>query len=139
MSETCRRILVGLTDDAEGAAAVAFAGRLAERHSACLTIVAATTSHPALLMSPHGAAAWQALPAGLADRLRVSVGELSSRISVTHSLTERNLARALAGTLARESFDVLVLAPSATRRRSVRRLLRREMTRHPCAIWVHVG
>lgn len=132
MPETCRRVLVGFTDDAESVAAVAFAGRLAERAAAHLTVIAATAPHAYLLMSPHGAAAWQALPAALAERLRVSVQALPARIGVTHVLVEGNLAEALEDALGRESFDLLVLTPAAARGRGVRRLVRR--TRVPLRV-----
>ena len=119
------RILVGFTDDAEAAAALEFAGRLAERAAAHLTVIAATAPHAYLLLSPHGAAAWQALPSALAQRLRVSVQALPARIGVTHALVEGNLAGALEDALGRESFDLLVLSPTAARGRGVRRLIGR--------------
>jgi len=126
------RILVGFTGDAEAAAALAFAGRLAERDAAHLTVIAATAPPAYLTMSAHGAAARQTLPTDLAHRLGIAVRALPERIGVTHLLVEGSLSRALEPTLRREPFDLLVLTASAARGRAVRRLVRR--TRIPLRV-----
>src|SRR4051812_48132211 len=113
------RILVGFTDDAEAAAALAFAGRLAERDAAHLTVIAATATPVYLAMSAYGAVAWQTSAADLADRLGVAVRALPERIGVTHLQVEGSLSRALEPTLRREPYDLLVLAASAARRRAL--------------------
>jgi hypothetical protein len=129
------RILVGFTADHDAGATLGLAGRLAQRDGARLTIVAATAPHIALRWSPLGAAHWQALQGELATRLHRIAQALPSDIGVTHSVIEGQLAGAISRTLQDESFDLLVLPPSATRSRAVRRVLRRSsvpLRQGPC-------
>jgi hypothetical protein len=69
-----------------------------------------------LLWSPAAAQAWQNLARELTSSLRSRLEALPSDIGVTHSVVEGDLARALDHAMARETFDLLVLAPSATRK-----------------------
>jgi hypothetical protein len=77
-----------------------------------------------LLWSPAAAQAWQNLARELTSSLRSRLEALPSDIGVTHSVVEGDLARALDHAMARETFDLLVLAPSATRKCASRRMIR---------------
>ena len=87
---------MGFTIDRDADSALGLAGCLALRGHGRLTIVAATAPSLSMLLSPHGALAWKALPRDLEERLRSPMGELPSDVGVTH-LTVEGGSRAGAG------------------------------------------